>query len=231
MRRGGKRTIGDRWKIHKAEKGWHWEHRAANGHVIGASVKAYASRRSCIENAISNGLQRHHSVEGLLGEIHDAPQKRRCLSGARRKPQNRLKDMRTHCDWLYPVQWPKAKRERHRAGFREPDSYACHALGFQSKPARRICVYILESSRNGALYVRVAHDLASHPPGQFHNRSSDVISSGGATRIVWFEFHNTVEGAVARQESIRNLPRQCKVNLIEAVNPNWKDLSGHLRRK
>ncbi len=227
MRRGGKRTIGDRWKIHKAETGWHWEHRAANGHLIGASIKVYASRRSCIQNAISNGLQMHHSIEGFVEERHHVPLKRRCRSGTRRKQGNRLKDMRTNCDRVPPVYWPKPKRERHTTGFREP----CYAPGFHSKPARRICVYILESSRNGALYVRVAHDLTSHALGWPDSRISDVMSVDGATRIVWFEFHNTIEEAVARQESIRNLPRQCKINLIEAANPNWMDLSGHLRRK
>jgi putative endonuclease len=46
----------------------------------------------------------------------------------------------------------------------------------------------------------------------------------GCTRLVWFEQHDLIGEAIRREKSIKVYRRQNKINLIEAINPEWKDL-------
>ena len=42
--------------------------------------------------------------------------------------------------------------------------------------------------------------------------------------LVWYEVHETMESAIAREKEIKDLRRQMKIDMIEAVNPYWNDL-------
>lgn len=43
-------------------------------------------------------------------------------------------------------------------------------------------------------------------------------------RLVWFELHATMEHAIAREKQIKGGSRAKKIALIEAGNPEWRDL-------
>lgn len=42
--------------------------------------------------------------------------------------------------------------------------------------------------------------------------------------LVWFELHATMEYAIAREKQIKGGSRKKKLALIEAANPQWRDL-------
>lgn len=44
-------------------------------------------------------------------------------------------------------------------------------------------------------------------------------------RLVWYEAHETLEGALIRERQIMKSKRDWKINLIERDNPHWLDLS------
>jgi putative endonuclease len=44
-------------------------------------------------------------------------------------------------------------------------------------------------------------------------------------RLVWFEEHGGPLSAIAREKQIKGWVRVRKIALIEAKNPQWKDLS------
>lgn len=46
----------------------------------------------------------------------------------------------------------------------------------------------------------------------------------GCKLLVWYEVHDLVSQAIYREKSIKSYRRQNKINLIEAANPDWKDL-------
>jgi putative endonuclease len=46
----------------------------------------------------------------------------------------------------------------------------------------------------------------------------------GLTRLVWFEPHETIVGAIQREKSLKKYRREWKINLIEADNRQWQDL-------
>ena len=44
-------------------------------------------------------------------------------------------------------------------------------------------------------------------------------------RLGWFEPHATAEAAISREKSIKRWHRQWKLDLVEASNPDWRDLA------
>jgi putative endonuclease len=43
--------------------------------------------------------------------------------------------------------------------------------------------------------------------------------------LVWFEQHATMESAIKREKRIKKWNRAWKLELIEAVNTDWRDLA------
>jgi putative endonuclease len=46
----------------------------------------------------------------------------------------------------------------------------------------------------------------------------------GIHRLVWFELHERLETALAREKALKAWQRAWKVALIERTNPTWHDL-------
>ena len=44
------------------------------------------------------------------------------------------------------------------------------------------------------------------------------------TKLVYYEEHNTMEEAIAREKQIKSGSRKKKLDLIKNKNPMWKDL-------
>jgi putative endonuclease len=86
------------------------------------------------------------------------------------------------------------------------------------------CVYILASKRNGTLYTGVTSNLAK----RVWEHKNDIIE--GFTKqykvhtLVWYERHETMESAIAREKAIKNWKRALKLDMIERDNPEWNDL-------
>ncbi len=93
---------------------------------------------------------------------------------------------------------------------------------------KRPCVYILASRRNGTLYVGVTSDLArrvsQHRSGVVEGFTRDY----GVRTLVFAEFHETMEHAIAREKRIKKWRRAWKLELIEQHNPQWRDLYDEL---
>jgi putative endonuclease len=83
---------------------------------------------------------------------------------------------------------------------------------------------MLASKRDGVLYIGVTNDLVRRV---FEHRTGTVL---GFTRtynvhhLVWFEAHETMPLAIAREKQIKRWHRAWKVALIEERNPAWHDL-------
>ena len=50
----------------------------------------------------------------------------------------------------------------------------------------------------------------------------------GVRKLVWFEAHSTMEQAILREKRIKKWNRAWKLQLIEAGNPEWRDLAEDL---
>jgi putative endonuclease len=89
---------------------------------------------------------------------------------------------------------------------------------------RQAVVYIMANRRNGTLYVGVTSNL---PQRAWLHRTGAVAGFTkryGCKMLVWYELQATMPNAIAREKQIKGGSRQKKLALIEAVNPNWRDL-------
>ena len=86
-------------------------------------------------------------------------------------------------------------------------------------------VYILASRKNGTLYTGVTTNPSRRWFEHQHNLTPGFTSRYGVKTLVWIEQHDLVIAAIQREKSIKKYPRQWKINLIEAQNPDWLDIS------
>jgi len=86
-------------------------------------------------------------------------------------------------------------------------------------------VYILASQRNGTLYTGVASDLLGRLHLHREGKIRGFTQQYDVKMLVWFEQHATMEQAILREKRIKKWNREWKLQLIEAENPEWRDLA------
>ena len=85
-------------------------------------------------------------------------------------------------------------------------------------------VYIMANKRSGTLYTGVTAALAQRAAQHRDGLVPGFTLRYGCKMLVWFELHDTMEAAIAREKQIKAGPRRRKIALIEAMNPSWRDL-------
>ena len=86
------------------------------------------------------------------------------------------------------------------------------------------CVYIVASGRNGTLYTGVTSNLARRAFEHREGLLAGFSTKYGCKVLVWYEVHETMMTAISREKQIKGGNRAKKLALIEALNPEWKDL-------
>ena len=86
-------------------------------------------------------------------------------------------------------------------------------------------VYLLASKRNGTLYVGVTSNLLARVHQHRQGTARGFTQEYGVKLLVWFEQHATMESAITREKRIKKWNRAWKLELIEAGNPDWRDLA------
>jgi putative endonuclease len=89
-------------------------------------------------------------------------------------------------------------------------------------------VYILTNKRYGTLYTGFANDLAQRVEQHRAKAVTGFSKEHGLTQLVWHEFHESVLETRSRERQIEKWHRDWKINLIQAVNPTWRDLADEL---
>ncbi len=91
-------------------------------------------------------------------------------------------------------------------------------------PGATIATYIVASGRNGTLYIGVTSDLrariSQHKQGLFEGFSKKY----GCKTLVWYQPFELITTAIRREKTMKHWPRAWKLNAIEALNPEWRDL-------
>ncbi len=85
-------------------------------------------------------------------------------------------------------------------------------------------VYIVASARNGTLYVGVTSDLSRRVHEHREGLTPGFASRYGCKNLVFYEYYEDMNSAIAREKQIKAGSRRAKLKLIEAMNPEWKDL-------
>ena len=85
-------------------------------------------------------------------------------------------------------------------------------------------VYILASRRNGTLYIGVTNDLLKRVHQHKERLVPGFTHKYNVHMLVYYEKYSEIYSAIEREKRLKKWNRQWKINLIESVNPDWKDL-------
>lgn len=90
-------------------------------------------------------------------------------------------------------------------------------------------IYILTNKNNNVLYTGLTRDLKSrlleHKEKKYPN---SFTSKYNLNKLVYYKGFNSIEEAIAEEKRIKGGSRKKKIELIESINPKWKDLSKQL---
>jgi putative endonuclease len=89
---------------------------------------------------------------------------------------------------------------------------------------RQYCVYILTNRRNSVLYTGVTSDLKRRVWQHREKLVPGFTQRYNVFKLVFYGVTDDVNAAIAREKQIKAGTRQKKINLIEAMNPEWRDL-------
>jgi putative endonuclease len=89
---------------------------------------------------------------------------------------------------------------------------------------REYYVYIMTNGVR-TLYIGVTNDLTRRVYEHKHKLIDGFTQKYNITFLVYYETTNNVEAAIAREKQLKGWKRDKKIALIEASNPQWKDLS------
>ncbi len=92
-----------------------------------------------------------------------------------------------------------------------------------SRRAVQPAVYIMASGRNGTLYVGVTSDLGKRA-WQHRTGVGGFTGQYGCRLLVYYEQCGDMLTAIGREKQLKAGRRATKLALIEAVNPQWRDL-------
>ncbi len=87
-------------------------------------------------------------------------------------------------------------------------------------------VYIMAKRYRGTMYVGITADLAGRIMQYRGGEGSQFCAEHELTRLVWAEFIEPIDAAIAHEKRVKRWRRAWKFDLIENVNPDWRDLSG-----
>jgi putative endonuclease len=82
----------------------------------------------------------------------------------------------------------------------------------------------MANRRNGTLYTGVTSDLIQRAYQHREGLSSGFTKRYGLKMLVWYELHEEMSIAIAREKQIKAGSRRHKLALIRAFNPDWRDL-------
>jgi putative endonuclease len=89
-------------------------------------------------------------------------------------------------------------------------------------------VYILASRRNGTLYIGVTKDLVRRMAEHKGKFVPGFTRKYRVDQLVHFEVFESILEARAREHSMKRWRRAWKIELIEKLNPDWRDLTDDL---
>ncbi len=87
-------------------------------------------------------------------------------------------------------------------------------------------VYLMMNKNHTNLYCGVTSNLPQRV-WQHQNRFFPrcFTSRYNCFELMYYEWHDSIELAIAREKQVKDYSREKKETLITAVNPSWRDLS------
>jgi putative endonuclease len=89
---------------------------------------------------------------------------------------------------------------------------------------RQYCIYIMTNAHHTVLYTGVTNELQRRVLEHRSGEGSGFTKKYNITKLVYFESGDDINLAIVREKQIKAGSRKKKIELIESINPEWKDL-------
>ena len=86
-------------------------------------------------------------------------------------------------------------------------------------------IYIISNWNNKVIYTGMTNDLETRIYEHKNKIFEGFSKKYNLDKLVFYEYTNDVNAAIAREKEIKKWRREKKNKLIESVNPEWKDLA------
>ena len=92
-------------------------------------------------------------------------------------------------------------------------------------------VYILTNNGNSVLYTGVTSNIPDRIKQHKTKKHPDSFTAKyNLDKLVYFEKLETIGEAIKREKKIKGGSRKKKIDLVNTMNPEWRDLSEFLDR-
>ena len=85
-------------------------------------------------------------------------------------------------------------------------------------------VYIMANKKNSVLYTGVTNDISKRVDEHKEKMVEGFTKKYNITKLVYLESYNYVNDALAREKQIKAGSRKKKIQLIESINKEHRDL-------
>jgi len=89
---------------------------------------------------------------------------------------------------------------------------------------REYCVYIMTNIRNTVLYTGVTNHLKRRVLEHKTGAGGAFTKRYNVVKLVYFEVGDDINQALFREKQIKSWNRKRKEELVNAFNPDWRDL-------
>ena len=83
----------------------------------------------------------------------------------------------------------------------------------------------MTNRRKGILYIGVTRNLLGRVLQHKEQKISGFTTKYNCTKLVYYEEYSLAMDAIKREKNLKKWKRAWKDNLIEKMNPEWKDLA------
>jgi putative endonuclease len=147
----------------------------------------------------------------LSGESNQSPAGNQERSLTRWSPARRKK---CHCERSEAIPTGRAVSSVDRMSLKD----AGHDM------QRQYCVYILSNQYNSVLYTGVTSNLRRRVYQHREKMAAGFTAKYNVCKLVFYEVTDDIQAAIAREKQIKAGSRQKKIDLINGMNPEWRDL-------
>ena len=85
-------------------------------------------------------------------------------------------------------------------------------------------IYIMANRYRGGMYVGVTANVLRRIHQHREGAGSTHVADRNKMRLVYVERHEEILPAISREKLVKKWKREWKFALIEADNPDWRDL-------
>ena len=92
------------------------------------------------------------------------------------------------------------------------------------------CIYIMTNKNKTTLYIGVTSDLQGRIWEHInHAYPKSFTARYNLNYCIYYEAFSSIQEAILREKELKKWRREKKNNLINSVNPEWKDLNSEIQ--